>query len=84
MILSIPARGVQGEAGTGLCSIGRGHRRSDLIDFTGRVSPEDKDGQNRDVEEAVTDGWIERTAKSLGMNEAVRTTGRITAELDHE
>lgn len=49
MILSIPARGVQGEAGTGRCRIGRGHRQSDSIDFTGRVSPEDKDGQRTEM-----------------------------------
>lgn len=62
MILSMPARGVQGEAGTALCRIGRGQRRSEVIDCTGRVSPEDKDGQRkRDVEEASTDGWTEDT-----------------------
>lgn len=44
--------------GAGVCRIGRGHGRSDVIDLAGRVSPEDKDGQNnRDVvEEALTDG----------------------------
>lgn len=47
MVLSIPARGVQGEAGMGLCRIGRG--RGDLIDFTERVSPEDKDGQRTET-----------------------------------
>lgn len=41
---------------------------------------EDKDGQNnRDVvEDSLTDGWREDS------REAVRTTGRITAEVDHE
>lgn len=49
MVPSIPARGVQGEAGTGLCRIGRGHRRGGLIDFAGHASPEDKDRQRTEM-----------------------------------
>lgn len=67
MILSAPARGVQGEAGRGVCRIGGGHGWSDVIDLSGHTSRGDKDTErNRDVvEEALTDGGREDSREAV-------------------
>lgn len=73
------------QRGGGGCRVGGGHGWSGVIDLSGHTSPGDKDTQrNRDVvEEALTDGGREDRREAVS-EWRLRTTARITAEVDDE